>query len=226
MRNVLFFILFLFAPLFTLGQGSVVEKRKKATPDIAQNQKDTIKGYLLEDVVITADNSEYLSNLASARYFIARVYPYARQAADLIESYDEKLATLEKEREKRKFIRQANKELREEFGDEIRDMSITRGRYLVKLIHRETGKTAYSIIKEYKNGVSALSWQTLGALGGANLKIEYDPEGEDWIVEQVMKEIEDGTLKIVERPAKTEAAKTATKNRKERARKKRKKGES
>jgi hypothetical protein len=195
------------------AQSSVSQKISKIERAMYAATTDTIRGIVLQDFLVVAENSEYLTNLNKTRYFVARVYPYALQAADLINMYNEELAKLTKESDRRKFIKKANKELKEEFGDEIKDMSITRGQYLVKLIHRETGKTAYSIIKDYKNGFSASSWQTISLIGGANLKLEYDPEGKDWLLEKVIQEVESGTLKLVERPAKTEPAKTATKKR-------------
>ncbi|MFN3918176.1 MAG: DUF4294 domain-containing protein [Flavobacteriales bacterium] len=216
-------IIAVFLPLLTYAQSYSKEGEARLFIEPPNHSKDSIKGFLLQDLVVITGNEEYLKKLRDARYFVARVYPYAKQASDLIQSYDEELEKLEKNKDKRKYIRKINKELKEEFGDEISDMSITRGKYLVKLIHRETGFTAYSIIKDYKNGLTAMSWQTISILGGANLKTKYDPEGEDWIIEQVMKEVENGTLKLIDRPAKTEVAKEAAKKRNRRNQQEKKK---
>jgi hypothetical protein len=75
-------------------------------------------------------------------------------------------------------------------------MSIDEGQYLIKLVHRECGITAYEVITKYLGGTKTFMWQTLSRLGGADLKLKYDPEGDDVVMEDIMKKVEKGEIKI------------------------------
>jgi hypothetical protein len=161
-------------------------------------------GYVLNDVVIQGDNSEYLKNYRTTRYFIRRVYAYSQLASAMLIEYQDSISHMSSKRDKRKYLKQANKELKEEFGEEIRNMSITRGVYLNKLIFRETGLSTYDIIKDYRGGGKAVLFQSLCRLNGQNLKVVYSPDGEDVIMERVIKEIEAGKIKTLPRSAVTQ----------------------
>ena len=78
--------------------------------------------------------------------------------------------------------------------DDVRDMTITQGKLLIKLIDRETLNTSYELIKQYRGGFSAAFWQSIARIFGTNLKAEYDPYGEDAIMEIILQEIETGKL--------------------------------
>lgn len=179
-------------------------------------------GYILNDVLIQGDNSEYLKNYRTTRYFVRRVYAYSQLASAMLNEYQDSLAHMTSKRAKRKYLNQANKELKEEFGEEIKNMSITRGVYLNKLIYRETGLTTYDIIKDYRGGGKAFFLQSLCRLNGQNLKIAYSPEGEDIIMERVIKEIEAGKIKTLPRSAVTQKGKNIQKKNKKKNRRKKK----
>lgn len=179
-------------------------------------------GYILNDVLIQGDNSEYLKNYRTTRYFVRRVYAYSQLASAMLNEYQDSLAHMTSKRAKRKYLNQANKELKEEFGEEIKNMSITRGVYLNKLIFRETGLTTYDIIKDYRGGGKAFFLQSLCRLNGQNLKIAYSPEGEDIVMERVVREIEQGKIKTLPRSAVTQKGKNVQKNNKKKNRRKKK----
>ena len=71
---------------------------------------------------------------------------------------------------------------------------LRQGRILLKLIDRETGETSYALLKDLKNSFSAVFWQTLARLFGQNLKSEFDPEGEDKLLNDIVLMIEAGQL--------------------------------
>jgi hypothetical protein len=73
-------------------------------------------------------------------------------------------------------------------------MTITQGRLLIKLIDRETQNTSYVLIKDYRGKLSAAFWQGIARIFGTNLKSEYDPEGEDALIESIIQEIDAGRL--------------------------------
>ena len=81
-----------------------------------------------------------------------------------------------------------------EYEDDIEDMTISQGRILIKLIDRETQNTSYTLIREYRGKFSAAFWQGIARIFGTNLKEEYDPYGEDALIEAIIKEIDAGRL--------------------------------
>jgi len=154
---------------------------------------DTILIISLPDLVIM--DQEYKKKYEKDLRYIKRMYPYAKLIADISEEFDSNLVSLEKRRERKKYI-EKNKELAmAQFEDAVKKMSITEGKYLVKLIHRECGETAYEVMSKYIGGGKAFFWQTASRLGGADLKIEYDPKGTDKVMEDIMKKIDKGEIK-------------------------------
>jgi hypothetical protein len=145
---------------------------------------------------------------------VVKVYPYAKVAGDLMKEYDRQLAQLTNEKDRKAYLKEAEDELKAEFEGEITNMSVNDGLVLIKLIDRETGNTSFELIKELKGGFNAFMWQTVARLFGSNLKTEYDPEGEDKMIEEIVQMIEDGELYAPRRTARTPEAKARLKNKK------------
>ncbi|PRY95804.1 DUF4294 domain-containing protein [Marinilabilia salmonicolor] len=120
--------------------------------------------------------------------------PYARVAAHKLNSINAELALIEREKERKEFLKEAEKELFNEFEKPLRKLTFSQGRMLIKLIDRETGDTSYNLIKEYKGGFSAFFWQSVARLFGSNLKDEYDGEREDRMIEHIIIMIDNGML--------------------------------
>jgi hypothetical protein len=91
-------------------------------------------------------------------------------------------------------MRQAEKELNEQFGEDLKDLTFTQGKILLKLIDRETGDISYNLVKELRGGFTATLYQGFARLWGYNLKTHYDPEGEDELIESIVLMIENGQL--------------------------------
>ena len=87
---------------------------------------------------------------------------------------------------KTSFIEKVQKQLFKNYEGAFRQMTISQGALMMKLIDRETGMSSYSIIKEYKNGVAAGFWQGIAKLFDNDLKSQYDPEGTDRNVEELV----------------------------------------
>jgi hypothetical protein len=120
--------------------------------------------------------------------FVDNTYDMAIQAAELVKEIRAEKAEMHKNREKRQYIKAQEKKLKEEFTDKIKNMYIGQGKVLVKLLNRETGSTAYDIIKEMKSGINARFWQTLIYFYEGSLKTTYDPDGKDFEMEQYVKQ--------------------------------------
>jgi len=136
---------------------------------------------------------------------VVKVYPYAQITSELLEYYDEELAKIEDEAERKEFMQQSEEVLKNEFKGEIMNMTVSQGKVLVKLIDRETGQTSYELIKELRSGFTAFMWNSIATLFGNSLKAEYDPV-EDADIEQIVQMIERGEIVVAWRDAETAKA--------------------
>jgi hypothetical protein len=127
-------------------------------------------------------------------YRVRKVYPYAKLAASKLEAYKKILDTIPTQRARKQYIKKAQKELEAQFGDEIRKLSFSQGKILIKLIYRETGSSTFDIVKELRGGFSAFIWQSMAGLFGYDLKTTYDPENEDQMIEKIVQMIDAGAL--------------------------------
>ncbi|WP_372775442.1 DUF4294 domain-containing protein [Mangrovibacterium sp.] len=126
---------------------------------------------------------------------VRKVYPYAKIAARLMDEYEAKYqAANSPKKERRKYLKAAEEELFDRYGAQLKKLSISEGRILIKLIDRETQHTSYELIKDLKGGVSAFFWQGIARVFGNDLKEEYDPVEEDRIIEEIIYHIDAGTF--------------------------------
>ncbi len=123
-------------------------------------------------------------------YNLKKVYVYAKRAKTIIEDINRQLGGTKSDSEKKALIKKMEKELFTMFEKEVSNLSITQGKLLIKLISRETGKTTYDIIKEYKGTIPAAFWQGVARLFKHNLKSEYDSTGEDALLEKIIHKYE------------------------------------
>lgn len=126
------------------------------------------------------------------KYNVKKVYPYAILASAKLKEYDRLLAKIPNENERKKYMKLAEKQLKDEFGKELKNLTMTQGRILIKLVDRETGKTTYDIVKDMRGSFSAFMWQGVAVLFSSNLKDDYDGKGEDKAIEEAIKLIEGG----------------------------------
>jgi uncharacterized protein DUF4294 len=118
------------------------------------------------------------------------VYPYALTAASIFKDVNTKLDNLDSRRDRKKYLKSIDKTLDNTFKEPLKNLSVDQGHVLIKLIDRQTGQNCYSIIKELKGGFSAVLWQSVGVFFSNNLARDYDPEGRDKEVEDIVKELE------------------------------------
>ena len=128
-------------------------------------------------------------------YNVKKVYPYAQ----LINYYyheSERVMSEMTEKERKQYIKRMEKYLRQRFQKELVNLTVTQGIILVKLVDRETDKTTYDIIKDFKGSFNASFWQTVARLFGNDLKQGYDPahNKEDMWIEYIISQIEAGKL--------------------------------
>ena len=159
---------------------------------------DTILVMELQPVEIIATR-EFSSRREERRYNrlvrnIKIAYPYAHTAGIMFREYLEHLETLGTEREKRQFTKEAEKMVRDHFEEDLKRLTFTQGLILLKLIDRETQHTSYDILRDFRGVFSAVFWQSLARLFGFTLRTEYDPYGEDRMIEEIVQLIEAGLI--------------------------------
>lgn len=117
---------------------------------------------------------------------VKKVYPLAKEAAKRMEDLDERLAEFERRKDQKGYTKAIEDALKDEITPMLWKMTRYEGVILLKLIDRETNHTAYNIIKDFRSGFTAGFYQMLARLFGNNLKLEYDPDGEDAMLEQIV----------------------------------------
>jgi len=139
-------------------------------------------------------------NTAEARqwqrlvYNVKVAYPYAKLAGIKFSEYNKKMESISNEKEKKLMMKQAEDELQAQFGPELKELTFTQGKILLKLIDRETSNCPYEIVKEFRGRFVAFFWQGIGKLFGYDLKAKYDPMHEDADIERIVIMIENGSI--------------------------------
>jgi len=127
-------------------------------------------------------------------YNVKKVYPYAKLASVKLTEYQHTLDSIPTERQRKKFLKAAEKDLEARFGNEIKDLTFTQGKILIKLVYRQTGNSTFNIVKELRGSFNAFVYQTVARIFGYDLRSQYDPEGSDKAIERIVQLIDDGYL--------------------------------
>jgi hypothetical protein len=175
--------------------------------------QDTVKQYLLDAVVIGDDTlpnikikevrvfsrKVFKSNRQKRQftrlvYNVKKAYPFSIVARNELSIMNDQLKNIQGNRAREKYIKEYQKQMFVRYEDDLRKLTITQGRILLKLVDREIGNTSYDLVKEYRGSFSAAFWQGIARLFGSNMKSEYDPKGEDAEIEEIVLLIEDGLI--------------------------------
>ena len=119
---------------------------------------------------------------------VLKVYPYALVAKEKLHGIQEGLDTIPKRRHKKRYTKEVAKWVKEEYAEKLKNLTMSEGKILVKLIYRETKTTSYEIVKSYRGSFNAFFWQIMAKLWNNNLKTEYDPVNvrEDMLIEHIL----------------------------------------
>ncbi|WP_299065065.1 DUF4294 domain-containing protein [uncultured Polaribacter sp.] len=119
---------------------------------------------------------------------VYKAYPYAKLASQRLDSLNKRLEKIDSKSKRRKYTKLVQKYIEGEFTDQIKKMTTTEGRILIKLIHRQTGETAFNNIKGLRSGWKAFWYNTTANIFKLSLKTEYHPESnnEDYLIEDVL----------------------------------------
>jgi len=121
-------------------------------------------------------------------------YPYAHLAGVMLEEYRDILEACPDDKARRQVMKQVEDQLEEQYGKDLRNLTISQGKILLKLVDRETGNSSYDLVSDLRGEFRAVFYQTFARIFGMNMKLRYDPEGEDKEIESIVKMIENGQL--------------------------------
>lgn len=187
MKNRLYLVLLLFFSVLVVAQ------------DFEENalvmiEGDSLPSYgiPLKEVVVFQPlrfkDREELNRYLILRRRVLRVYPYAKLAAERLTVLNERLDKIDSKRGKKKYMKRLEDFVYKEFEEELKKLSKSQGKILIRLVHRQTGSTTYDLVKELRNGWKAFFYQTTASLFSLSLKEEYDPAEllEDYLIEDIL----------------------------------------
>jgi hypothetical protein len=160
----------LIAPFFIVDEDTIFTSNIPEIEIFAfKNKQDRHKYYILKRRVL-------------------KVYPYALLAKEKLNNIEQGLDTISKRRNKKRYTKEMTKWIREEYTERLKNLTMSEGRILVKLIYRETKITSYEIVKVYRGIFNAFFWQGMATLWNNNLKTGYDPINieEDMLIEHIL----------------------------------------
>ena len=145
------------------------------------------------DEVFIFGKLEFDSYDEKLRYYILRrktlkVYPYAKLASERLEQLNDSLSNIKRKRQRKKYTKKVQKYIEGEFSEELKKLTRTEGQILVKLIYRQTGKTAFNLVKELRSGWRAFWYNTTAKMFDISIKREFHPEAihEDYLIEDIL----------------------------------------
>lgn len=160
--------------------------------------KDTVPIVNLQEVFIFPQ-MRFKNNREQQKYNklvrdVKRTLPYAKMVYEtLIETY-EYMETLPDDKARQEHLKRMEKDLFKEYKPELKKLTFSQGKLLIKLIDRECNQSSYNLLKAYLGGFRAGFWNLFAGMFGASLKSEYDPKGKDAMTERVVIMVERGLI--------------------------------
>jgi hypothetical protein len=187
-------ITILFSSLFTLQAQDVESGRR--LPAFIENG-DTIAQILLPRVYIFP-TLNFASHKDEQFYWktvrdVKRTLPYAKAIGMTLAEINYAMKDMT-EKERKEYMKSKEKDLLGQYEPELKKLTLSQGKLLIRLVDRECEQTSYQLIKDYRGGLRAFFWQGFARLFGANLKSNYEKDDKDKIIERVIILVEAGQL--------------------------------
>ena len=185
--------IYFFGLLISWGQ-SPISATDSITTKYLMIVGDTIANQSISlDEVIILPRLRLKTQKDRRRYLILqrktlKVYPYAKLAAERLETLNNRIENIKGKNKRKKYTRRVQKFVEDEFAEKLKKFTITEGQILIKLIHRQTGETAFDLIKELRSGWRAFWYNNTAKVFNMSLKIPFDPEleEEDFLIEDIL----------------------------------------
>ncbi len=194
MRNIITQIFIIGILLFS---NKVISQIKTEIDSIPLNQKYIVfKG---DTLLIELHEVQLLKKLKfktsyDRRYYfwfrkkVIKAYPFAKMGAERLSILNERLLKIKSKRQKRKYTKIIQNYMEGEFTGQLKKLTRTEGRILIKLIDRQTGETAFQLVKNLRSGWKAFWYNTTAKMFKLSLKSIYDPSNnkEDYLIEDIL----------------------------------------
>lgn len=195
--------------LFLLG--NIIVLLSLSLPTLATSYIQTAQGYILPGIVVGNDTipivilnehivyPKYVKKRDQQKYNklvrdIKKVYPFAKVVGKEVERVNPLLKKLP-QKERKKYMREYEKALFKQYEPDLKKLTLTQGKLLIKLIDRECEQSSFDLIREYRGGLTAFFWQGFARILGANLKEDFnDAKSEDAMINRIIILIENGQL--------------------------------
>lgn len=185
----------LFSLVFISANAQIKEKALDSVAEklIIVEGDSLLQSSIALDEVYVFSKLEFGSYKEKLRYYILRrktlkVYPYAKLAAERLVELNDSLSKIKRKRKRKKYTKKVQKYIEGEFSEELKKLTRTEGQILVKLIYRQTGKTAFDLVKQLRSGWRAFWYQTTAKLFKISIKEEFHPDlvHEDYLIEDIL----------------------------------------
>ena len=188
MRLFLCFVIFILSPQKMLSQDENNSTYFKIEGDSIYKKEIDLGEVVIYKPVEFENNQERIDYFVLKRK-VLKVYPYAKMTSERLTKLNSRLEKIKSKRKQKKYTRMLEKFLQEELTAELKRLTRTEGQILVKLIFRETGLTAFSLVRELRNGFRAFTYNTIAKVFKISLKETYDPLNvrEDLFIEDILR---------------------------------------
>ncbi len=159
---------------------------------------DTMWCYLLPELPVyaplkfrTAHQRRAYNRLV---YNVKKVLPLAQQVNQMIAETYEVLEQLPDKKSKEAHMRAVEKSIMEQYKPEMKNLTYSQGKLLIKLVDRECNQSSYEIVQAFFGPAKAAFYQVFAWTFRASLKKEYRPDDDDKLIERVVRQVETGQL--------------------------------
>ncbi len=187
MKKTFFFLYILLLPFVVFAQ-----QNEEGSLFLIEGDSIPQYGISLKEVVVFQPlrfkTREELKRYVLLRRRVFKVYPYAKLAADRLTVLNDRLNKIESKKGRKRYLKRLEKFIYEEFEEELKKLSKSQGRILIKLVHRQTGSTTFDLVKALRTGWKAFVYQTTASMFSLSLKDQYNPEEvlEDYLIEDIL----------------------------------------
>ncbi len=200
MKYLKVYIIFLFviSPLFAKAQTIITNILPEGYQRATLEGNDTIAVVSLKEVIVYPE-IKFKNNKEKVAYTklvrdVKRTLPYAKMVYDvLIETY-EYMETLPDDKARQEHLKLMEKDIFKQYKPELKKLTFSQGKLLIKLIDRECNQSSYNLLKAYLGSFRAGFWNFFAGMFGASLKSDYDPAGKDKMTERVVVLVERGLI--------------------------------